>query len=231
MRNYLFLFCFLAFAACRQKSVPMLVSVPSPVRKAEKPRDVRLELLAIKAYDIQENLSLHDELWLEYNLVVIKKGKILRVETASRYLGKIKQGGKIALDTIPALKIQLNPGEQLGVQLSLWELDDYSKDLKLLNQVNHWGGVLQVPLLLVEWSSVSNPLSWFLWGTRLGSLGLSYWSSRDGRDLLGVSELQWDWESIPKGKSNRFKRGNWNGGHAGLNGFQYGYTYRIRINE
>ena len=231
MHKYLFLLIFLAFAACRQKTIPFAVSTPSPVRVEEKPRTVSLELISIKAYDIQEILSIHDELWLEYNLVAIKEGKILRAETTSRYVGKIKQGQTIALDSIPAIHIQLNPGEQLGLQLSVWELDDYSKDLKLLNQVNHWGGVLQVPLMLVEWSSISNPLSWFLWGTRLGAVGLNYWSTQDGRDLLGVSELTWDWSSLPKGKSIRFKRGNWKGGRPNFNEFQYGYSYRIRINE
>jgi len=145
MRNYLFLFCVLAFAACRQKTVPILTTASLPVQTEEKPRTVSLELVSIKAYDIQENLSLHDELWLEYNLVAIKEGKILRAETTSRYLGNIKQGETISLDSIPAIKIQLNPGEQLGLQLSLWELDDYTKDLKLLKQVNHWGVCYRYP--------------------------------------------------------------------------------------
>jgi hypothetical protein len=190
-----------------------------------------VQLASITAYDIQENLNLKDEIWVEYNVVAIKEGKILRMESASRFLGAIHQGDKMALDTIPPLRIQLNPGEQLGVQVSLWELDDYSKDQHLLKQVNQWGGMLQIPLMLVEWSSVSNPVSWFLWGARLGSIGLDYWSKQDGRDLIGVSELQWDWSEIKKGKLTRFKRGNWKGGRAGLNAYQYGYAYRIHVNE
>ena len=231
MTKYLIVLALLIFISCRHKSLPLQMTRPVPTKVEEKPKEISLQLKAIKAYDIQENLSLHDEIWLEYNLVTIKSGKVLRMETASRYLGTIKQGGKIELDSIPALKINLNPGEQLGVQISLWELDDYTKDIKLLKQVNHWGGILQVPLMMVEWSSVSNPLSWFLWGTRLGSLGLSYWSTQDGRDLLGVSELQWDWAGIPRGKVSRFKRGNWKGGRSNVNGFQYGYSYQININE
>jgi hypothetical protein len=231
MRNYLFIFLLISFVACRQKTIPLPMSQPKPVQILEKPREVSLELAAFKAYDIQENLSLHDELWVEYNLVAIKSGRILRLETSSRYLGKIKQGASVELDSIPALRLQLNPGEQLGVQVSLWEIDDYSKDLNVLRKVNNWGGMIQIPLMLVEWSSVSNPLSWFLWGTRLGAVGLSYWSEQDGRDLIGVSELQWDWASLPKGKTSRFKRGNWKGGRTNLNGFQYGYSYRIRLNE
>ncbi len=231
MFKFRFLLILLALAACRPKSIPVSVNHTNSIQVSEKPRQVTLELLAFNANDIQENLSLQDELWVEYNLVAIKSGRILRMETASRYLGKIKQGGRIELDSIPALKISLHSGEQLGVQLSLWELDDYTRDLQLLKQVNYWGGALQVPLMLVEWSSVSNPLSWFLWGTRLGALGLNYWSTQDKRDLIGVSELAWDWSSLPKGKSIRFKRGNWKGGRSNLNGFQYGYSYRLRINE
>ena len=231
MRKFIYFLTFLSMMACRRTTVPSSVQANPIVITQEKSREISLQLASISAYDIQENVNLKDELWVEYNLVAIKKGKILRMETASRFLGGARQGDKIVLDTLPALRILLNPGEQLGLQVSLWELDDYTKDQQLLNQVNQWGGMLQVPLMLVEWSAVSNPISWFLWGARLGSLGLHYWSKQDGRDLLGVSELQWDWSALPKGKSTRFKRGNWNGGKAGLDAYQYGYAYRIHVNE
>ena len=231
MRKFIYFLALLSMMACRRTTGPSPVQVNPVVHTQEKPREISLQLASITAYDIQENVNLKDELWVEYNLVAIKEGKILRMETASRFLGGVRQGDKIALDTIPVLRILLNPGEQLGLQVSLWELDDYSKDQHLLNQVNQWGGMLQVPLMLVEWSVVSNPISWFLWGARLSSLGLHYWSKQDGRDLLGVSELQWDWSALPKGKSTRFKRGNWKGGKAGLGAYQYGYSYRIHVNE
>jgi hypothetical protein len=70
-----------------------------------------------------------------------------------------------------------------------------------------------------------------MWGTRIGSVGLEYWAKQDGRDLLGVSELQWDWSVLPKGKVTRYKRGNWKGGKRGLNTFQYSYSYEIHVNE
>lgn len=217
--------------ACRRTVVPQKM-YSTPILKAlDQPRLVKLQLAAITAYKIQERINLKDELWVEYNMVVIKEGKILRLETASRYLGSIRQGQKITLDSIPTLNISLNPGEQIGVQVSLWELDDYTKDLHLLKQVNHWGGMLQVPLMLVEWSAISNPVSWFLWSARLGGMGLEYWSKHDGRDLIGVSELQWDWYDLPKGKSTRFKRVNWKGGRSVLNAYQYGISYRITVNE
>jgi hypothetical protein len=231
MRKFIYFLALLSMMACRRTTVPSSVQANPVVITQEKPLEISLQLASITAYDIQENVNLKDELWVEYNLVAIKEGKILRMETASRFLGGVRQRDKIALDTIPALRILLNPGEQLGLQVSLWELDDYTKDQHLLNQVNQWGGMLQVPLMLVEWSVVSNPISWFLWGARLSSLGLHYWSKQDGRDLLGVSELQWDWSALPKGKSTRFKRGNWKGGKAGLGAYQYGYSYRIHVNE
>lgn len=231
MRKFVYFLALLSMIACRRTSIPSALSTPLAVKPAESSRQVNLQLASITAYDIQENVNLKDELWVEYNVVAIKDGKILRMESASRFLGGIRQGQKIVLDSIPALRIQLNPGEQLGVQVSLWELDDYSKDQHLLKQVNQWGGMLQIPMMLVEWSSVSNPVSWFLWGARLGSIGLDYWSKQDGRDLIGVSELQWDWSEIKKGRLTRFKRGNWKGGRAGLNAYQYAYAYRIHVNE
>lgn len=231
MRNLIYFLALISMMSCRRTTMPSVAQTNAKVVSQEISREISFQLANLTAYDIQENVNLKDELWVEYNLVAIKDGKILRMETASRFLGAVRQGDKIALDTISALRMQLYPGEQLGVQVSLWELDDYTKDQQLLNQVNQWGGMLQVPLMLVEWSSASNPISWFLWGARLSSLGLHYWSKQDGRDLLGVSELQWDWSSLPKGKSTRFKRGNWKGGKAGLDAYQYEYAYRIHVNQ
>lgn len=232
MRNLFFLLALLTLAACHRSVKPIITEVPQKVDAVKpKPRLIELQLASFKANDIQENISFHDEIWVEYNLVVVQSGKIIRMETGSRFLGKIKQGAKIDLDSIPPLKILLNPGEQLGLQVSLWELDDYTNDIKLLNQVNHWGGILQVPLMMLEWSAVSNPVSWFMWGARLGGVGLNYWAKQDGRDLIGVSELQWDWAELPKVKATRFKSGNWKGGRSGINAFQYAYAYRIQVNE
>lgn len=231
MYKFIYLLALLSMMSCRRNVVPHTLPSQSVLKPVDKPRQVNLQLTSITAYNIQESVNLKDELWVEYNIVAIKDGKILRLETASRYLGAVRQGQQIALDSIPPLNMSLNPGEQIGVQVSMWELDDYSKDVNLLKQVNHWGGMLQVPLMLVEWSALSNPVSWFLWSTRLGSIGLDYWSRQDGRDLIGVSELQWDWSALPKGKSSRFKRGNWKGGRSGLNAYQYGFSYRINVNE
>jgi hypothetical protein len=189
--------------ACRRTVVPQVDVQKNALVKTEKPRDISVQLKAIKATDIQENISFQDELWIEYNVVAIQSGKIIRLETASRFLGGIKQGAKINLDSIPPLKISLN----------------------------RWGGMLQVPLMILDWSALTNPVSWFMWGTRIGSVGLAYWAKQDGRDLLGVSELQWDWSVLPKGQVTRFKRGNWKGGKQGLNAFQYSYSYEIHVNE
>ncbi len=231
MHKFIYFLLLLSFLSCRRTTVPISVMpIPSAIQE-EKPRQISLQLASITAYDIQENVNRKDELWLEYNLVAIKEGKILRMESGSSFLGGVIQGQKLSLDSIAALKISLQPGEQLGVQVSLWELDDYTKDQHLLKQVNHWGGMLQIPMMLVEWSAVSNPVSWFLWGARLGSIGLDYWSKQDGRDLIGVSELHWDWSGLKKGKLIRYKRGNWKGGRVGLNSYQYGYSYRISSNE
>ncbi len=231
MYKFIYFFALLSMMACRRNTIPQTLTSQPALKPVDKPRQVNLQLASITAYNIQESVNLKDELWVEYNIVAIKDAKILRLETASRYLGSVRQGQKIVLDSIPPLNISLNPGEQIGIQVSLWELDDYTKDVNLLKQVNHWGGILQVPLMLVEWSALSNPVSWFLWSARLGSIGLDYWSRQDGRDLIGVSELQWDWTTLPKGKSTRFKRGNWKGGRSGLNAFQYGFSYRINVNE
>ncbi|MFM6938445.1 MAG: hypothetical protein ACKOXH_12305, partial [Aquirufa sp.] len=101
MHKFIYFLALLSMMACRRTIVPSPVHANPIVITQEKPREISLQLASVTAYDIQENVNLKDELWVEYNLVAIKDGKILRMETASRFLGGVRQGNKIGLDTIP----------------------------------------------------------------------------------------------------------------------------------
>ena len=97
--------------------------------------------------------------------------------------------------------------------------------------VNQVGGFLQIPIYMMEWSSVSNPLSWFLWGSRIGAWGLDWLAQVDHNDLLGVSEITWDWNDLPANMATRYKRGNWKGGKRGVNAYIYSFGYQIKVKD
>ena len=228
------LFCFVIFMfGCRK---PVLIPAAKPEialtkPNIPKPKTISLSMESITATDLQENLSFQDELIIQYSLARILGDQVKQVETVTGYIGKIHQGEKIKLDTCKRLQMVLQAGERLGVQVSVWEVDDYTKDQKLLRSVNQWGGLLQIPMTLLEWSSFNNPVSWFLWGARIGGFGLDWMAKRDVHDLIGVSEIQWDWADLPKGNSTRFKRGKWTGGQRGISAYSYGFAYQIHVND
>lgn len=194
-------------------------------------KEVKLSLKSITAYDLQENLTLRDELMVQIAIVRIVGETVFPESSKWVYVGSVAQGQQISLDTVQLKSAVIRPGERVGVQVSLWELDDYSKDQSFVHQLNQVSGLVQIPITLLEWSSFSNPLSWFIWGARIGSVGLDWWAKRDVKDLLGVSEVQWDYVDMPKGKLARFKRGTWKGGKRGLGAYQYGFAYEIRVND
>lgn len=223
-------------------SVACLWSCAKPIVKApilesplsqEKPvsKQVQLQLKSITAHDLQENVTLRDELIIQIALVKIVGETVYPENSKWVYVGSVTQGQQISLDTVRLKAVVLRPGERVGLQVSLWELDDYSKDQAFIHQLNQVSGLVQIPMTLMEWSSLSNPVSWFIWGARLGSVGLDWWAKRDGKDLLGVSEVQWDYSDMSKGHSVRYKRGNWKGGKRGLGAYQYGFSYEIRVND
>ncbi len=210
-------------------TVPRVVEQKVSVTPANK--DVQLQMKTITAYDLQENVTLRDEILVQVAVVRIVGDAVYPESSRFVYVGSVAQGQQISLDSIRIKPVTIAAGERVGVQVYLWELDDYAKDQAFIHQLNQVSGLVQIPMTLMEWSSFSNPLSWFIWGARLGSVGLDWWAKRDGKDLLGVSEVQWDYADMSKGKSVRFKRGTWKGGKKGLGAYQYGFSYEIRVND
>jgi len=217
--------------SCAKPVVQVPVQQPIVAQVQPISKEVQVTLKHITAQDIQENLTLRDELLIQVAVVRIVGEQVFPVDSKILYLGKVAQGQQILLDTVGLKKAIIQPGERVGVQLSLWEIDDYSKDQAFIHQINQVSGLMQIPMALLEWSSLSNPVSWFIWGARLGSFGLDWWAKRDLKDLLGVSEVQWAYDDMSKGNLVRYKRGNWKGGQRGLSAYQYGFGYEIRVKD
>ncbi|MFM6948938.1 MAG: hypothetical protein ACKOWQ_07990 [Aquirufa sp.] len=224
------------FSSCQKKAIPMAQnkSVDTLQQKPKlKPeiKSVSLKMGSISANDIQENFTFSDELLLNYSISLIENDKVVQTYVGIKKIGSVKQGQKIELDFLILPSLKVHRKQKIGVQLSLWEIDNYDQLSKTLNQVNTFGGILQVPIALAEWSSLSNPLGWFLWGTRAGGLGMMFLSKFDQNDLLGVSEIIWPFEEMQKGKVERFKRGIWKGGRNGINSYDYQFTYQIKASD
>jgi len=196
-----------------------------------KSKQVDLILQPLIANDIQENLTRYDELFVIYSLSVVDHDSVVKAAHGTRYLGKVKKGAKISLDSIPGLRLDVKEGQKLGIQIALWEIDDYSKSQKFLNKVSSYSEALQIPLAFVEWSSVSNPLGWFLWGTRLSSVGLDFLASLDRDDLLGISEVVWTWDDLSLQNRPRIKRIHWKGKDSAINSFYYEFGYEIKVKD
>jgi len=225
----LVLFFIGAFFACKTPMVPIQQVKKQPVRQLIK--QVELSMQEIKAIDIQEQITGHDEVLLAYQIGIIERDSLIYSRLSTVYLGNAKQGQKLDFDTLSRLSLELKPGQALGIQMALWEVDDYQKMQKIVRQVNNVGGFLQIPIHMLEWSSVSNPLTWFLWGSRISGWGLDWWAYVDRNDLLGVSEITWNWNDIPTKNSTRYKRGTWKGGKRGLNEYVYSFAYQIKVKD
>lgn len=231
MRLILVFFSVVFLWSCAKSISQLPVNQVTDLTVQPVAKEVKLSLKSITAYDLQENLTLRDELMVQIAIVRIVGETVFPESSKWVYVGSVAQGQQISLDTVQLKSAVIRPGERVGVQVSLWELDDYSKDQSFVHQLNQVSGLVQIPITLLEWSSFSNPLSWFIWGARIGSVGLDWWAKRDVKDLLGVSEVQWDYVDMPKGKLARFKRGTWKGGKRGLGAYQYGFAYEIRVND
>lgn len=196
-----------------------------------KSKKVDLKLQPLIAHDIQENLTLHDELFVTYSLSVVDQDSVVKAAHGTYYLGKVKKGATLSLDSISVLSLDVKEGQKLGIQVALWEIDDYSKSQNFLNKVSLYSGALQIPFAFIEWSSAFNPLGWFLWGTRLSSMGLGFLASIDHDDLLGISEVVWTWDDLSLHNRPRIKSVHLKGKDSAINSFHYKFGYEIKIKD
>jgi len=232
MHKYLILLFSLSLIGCHSgRRLTPQANLPIPTVKL-KSKQVNLLLQPLIAQDIQENLTRYDELFVTYSLSVVDHDSVVKATHGTRYLDKIKKGARISLDSIPGgLHLDLKEGQKLGIQIALWEIDDYSKSKFFLNKVSSYSGALQIPFALIEWSSASNPLGWFLWGMRLSSVGLDFLASLDRDDLLGISEVVWTWDDLSLQNRPRIKRIHWKGKDSAINSFHYEFGYEIKVKD
>ncbi len=212
MRIIPFLFLITLFSCARN---PVVRPVSALVDK-----NMRVSLKTLSVVKTQEMLG--DELVLVGALGIIEDGKIKPVQVFSSYIGKVKKGQIIRLDTINALDVRLRSGQKASFQMALFEIEDYQPTKKWVNRFNSVSGVLALPLAL---TSGENPVAWFLWGMKAGSLGLDWVSELDEKDLLGVSETQWDYQS---GVSTT-RNGKWVGGRKMIDAYEYRYQIQINV--
>ena len=215
MRVILF-FVFLSLFSCSRKSaIPVVTEQNKQVDKR-----VQVSLKNLRVVKTQEFLG--DEVVLVGALGILEGDKIRPVQVFSTYLGKVKNGQVIRLDTIKKVEVRLKQGQKASFQLSLFEIEDYQPAKKWLNRFNSVSGVLAIPLAL---SSAENPVSWFLWGMKASSFGLDWVSELDKQDLLGVSETQWAYETV----NSSIRSGKWIGGRKLVDAYEYQYTIQINV--
>ena len=77
----------------------------SQVKAKPITKQIDLKLQSLIAHDIQENLTLRDELFVTYSLSIIDQDSVLKAAHGTRYLGQVKKGGRLNLDSIPGLQI------------------------------------------------------------------------------------------------------------------------------
>jgi hypothetical protein len=132
--------------SCAKSVTQLPVNQAIDVRIQPVEKEVKLDLKSITAHDLQENITLRDELLVQIAIVRIVGETVFPESSKWVYVGSVAQGQQISLDTVQLKSAVIRPGERVGVQVSLWELDDYSKDQAFIHQLNQVSGLVQIPM-------------------------------------------------------------------------------------
>ncbi len=233
VRSILAFLVIFSLMACQKKPQVVMLKKDdtSLIREPEYLKKIRLELQDLKCNEIQEKFTFKDEILLIATISVFEKGQLVESLNRTSFLPGMGKDMIIGLDSIKLPELIVKKNQTLGIQISVWEVDDYTSINKTMGQINQIGGLLQVPITLLEWSAVSNPVGWFLWGSRVSGLGLQWLSKKDKNDLIGVSEVQWLEKDMPINNFVRSKKEVFVKKGKSLTNFNYVLRYQIHSKE
>jgi hypothetical protein len=154
---------------------------------------VEFSIRQLKAINLEEDLTLSDELMLTYTLTSYDAtGHSLAVVTDAWGVEKTKKGQIFTAARFRPLRMSVPPGGKVVAALLLSEIEDYQKAQKTVNNISKLGGVAQSMAVLLEAAAYETPLLYVMATLKALGLGLQWAEQYDKDDILGQH-----WEQVP----------------------------------
>ncbi|WP_338876602.1 hypothetical protein WBJ53_13190 [Spirosoma sp. SC4-14] len=162
---------------------------------------------SLKAVDLEETLSRHDEVMMAYSLTSYDaSNKAISVVNGGWGVVSIQKGEQLDLQKASSIKAQpihleLPRNGRIVASLVLIEVDDYNRAKQMLDKVRRIHNIVSGPAaLVVTATEVLTPLKYVAAGLAASGIGLQLIDHLDDDDLLGQSSIELNEAELRKRK-------------------------------
>lgn len=188
MNKYLLaIWSVLVFFSCKTTK-PLTTTSAQKITPA--PQFVELKINELKAVNIEEELSLKDEVALLYSFTVLnEKDQVMSVVSETSAIEELKKKQVLNAEKFKILKIQVPQNGKIIASLALQEIDDLEKYQKVIDKINSFGGMAAVPASIIQMAGYETPIGYILLGLKVAGYGVKYTDILDKDDLLGETSF------------------------------------------
>jgi hypothetical protein len=197
----------------------------------QKDRMISLQVKSLKAIDLEEDLTLADEVVLTYSLTAVdENNKILEVANGSWGVESMKKGQIVLGDKFNPISIQIPQKGKVLSSVILTEIDDYQKAQNIVNKINTIGGLGKIPTMFMSLGEYETPLAIVFASLQAAGIGLKAVDNYDKDDLLGQNKYNVFTDRLPQMPKTYPINLVFKGEHL-KNTFHYELSYDLTIKE
>jgi hypothetical protein len=197
----------------------------------QKDRMISLQVKSLKAIDLEEDLTLADEVVLTYSLTAVdENNKILEVANGSWGVESMKKGQIVLGEKFNPISIQIPQKGKVLSSVILTEIDDYQKAQNIVNKINTIGGLGKIPTMFMSLGEYETPLAIVFASLQAAGIGLKAVDNYDKDDLLGQNKYNVFTDRLPQMPKTYPINLVFKGEHL-KNTFHYELSYDLTIKE
>lgn len=189
------------------------------------------QVKSLKAINIEEELTLADEVVLTYSLTAVdENNKVVQVANGSWGVESMKKGQIAFGDKFRAVELQIPLKGKILSSVVLTEIDDYKKAQSMVKKINEFGGLGKIPTLFISLGEFETPLAVVFASLQAAGIGLKAADKFDQDDLLGQSTFELNVSSLSNSQKMYPINLIFEGEHL-KNKFKYELNYELKIIE
>ena len=198
--------------------------------KAKLPAQfVQFQVKSLKALNLEEELTLADEVVLTYSLTALdENNKVVQVANGSWGVESMKAGQVVLGDKFKTIELQIPLKGKILSSVVLMEIDDYVKAQTLVKKINEVGGLGKIPAMFIALGEFETPLAVVFASLQAAGIGLKAAEKFDQDDLLGQSTFDLNVLTISEKQKMYPINLIFEGEHL-KNKFRYELNYELKI--